>query len=380
LFKLELSVHFDHGQISVFCRLGLMLRSLTFSFVYISALARTAYSAQSFTSYFHQLFHHNKSESLLSSLSLVFLSRELSLNSCIMALESRKGSSTIASTNKAINIARPIRSVQAQSPPRSFKIFTFTDSRRETVADALSHLLPSDTSSPTPTGEHVMIQDDNEETGPGTSPLIPVHSPLTPAIEEDATAGAEASPIDEQLIQQHSPTRNKRKRKAGSPVPVTPPPRRVRKKKSVTTSGGNAPAPGLLANLARNIENVSNIESSSYIESSSNIETSTTSVIDVTEPGPDVEQPSHDSVDNALERAASDKSNAKDVLDKTLAVAHNLLKRQRVLIHDYDAFDVKTYSPRGHVDEGTVALREFTDILRTGLYEMEEHISELADL
>jgi hypothetical protein len=374
LFKLELSVHFDHGQISVFCRLGLMLRSLTFSFVYISALARTAYSAQSFTSYFHQLFHHNKSESLLSSLSLVFLSRELSLNSCIMALESRKGSSTIASTNKAINIARPIRSVQAQSPPMSFKTFNFTDSRRETVADALSHLLPSDTSSPTLTGEPIMVQDSYEETGPGTSPLTPVPSPLTPAIEEDATAGAEDSPINEELIQQHSPTRNNRKRKAGSSVPVTPPPRRVRKKKSVTTSGGNAPAPGLLANLARNIEN------SSTIESPSNIETSTTSVVDVTEPELDVEEPSHDFVDNVLERATSDKSTAREVLDKTLAIAHNLLKRQRVLIHDYDAFDVKTYSPRGHVDKGTVALREFTDILRTGLYEMEEHISELADL
>jgi hypothetical protein len=224
-----------------------------------------------------------------------------------------------------------------------------------------------------------MIQDDNEETGTGTSPLTPVPSPLTPAIEEDATAGAEASPIDEQRIQQHSPTRNKRKRNASPSNPVTPP-RRVRKKKSVTTSGGNAPAPGLLANLARNIENFGNVESSSYIESSSNIETSTTSVIDVTEPGLGVEEPSHDSVDNALERAASDKSNAKDVLDKTLAIAHNLLKRQRVLIHDYDAFDVKTYSPMGHVDEGTVALREFTDVLRTGLHEMEEHISELADL
>jgi hypothetical protein len=297
-----------------------------------------------------------------------------------MALESRKGGSTIASCNKAINIARPIRSIQAQSPPRSFKTFAFDDSNRETVADALSHLLPSDTQSSAVTGEPIMVQDSYEETGPGTSPLTPVPSPLTPAVEEDADAGADASPMEEIHAQQHSPTRNKRKRTASSSTPVTPPPRRIRKKISAITTNGEAPAPGLLADLARNIENFGNVESSSYIESSSNIETSTTSVIDVTEPGLGVEEPSHDSVDNALERAASDKSNAKDVLDKTLAIAHNLLKRQRVLIHDYDAFDVKTYSPMGHVDEGTVALREFTDVLRTGLHEMEEHISELADL
>jgi hypothetical protein len=74
-------VHYESGQISVSCRLELMLRSLTFSFVYISALARIAFGAQSFTSDFHQFFHHNNSESLLSSLSLVFLSCKLSLNS-----------------------------------------------------------------------------------------------------------------------------------------------------------------------------------------------------------------------------------------------------------------------------------------------------------
>jgi hypothetical protein len=232
----------------------------------------------------------------------------------------------------------------------------------------------------------MMVQDSYEETGPGTSPLTPVPSPLTPAIEEDADAGAEASPINQERTQQHSPTRNNRKRKANSSVPVTPPPRRVRKKTGVATAGGKAPAPGLLANLARNIEkssnieNTSNIEESSNIESSSNIGSSGTSVAVITESDPPVIDSTQTSIDDTLNHTAFDKSNAKDILDKTLASAHNLLKRQRVLIHDYDAFDVKTYSPRGHVDEGTVALREFTDVLRTGLYEMEEHISELADL
>jgi hypothetical protein len=291
-----------------------------------------------------------------------------------MVPKSGNCSSTIASSDKAINIARPIRSVQPVSISRSLKTFTFTDSSRETVADALSHLLPPDTSSSTPTGECVVTQDNNGESGSQESPLAPLPSPLTPIFEKDATAGAKASPVNQERAQQYSPTRNKRKRDVSSSTPVTPPPRRVRKKTSTITTGGSAPAPGLLANLARNIENSSNIQSSSNIESSS------TFVAEVTEGNPFITDPTQPSVDETFHHAESNNSNAKDVLDKALATAHKLLKRQRVLIHDYDAFDVKTYSPRGHVDGGTVALREFTDISRTGLYRMEECIGELADL
>lgn len=265
---------------------------------------------------------------------------------------------TVANNANAINVARPVRSAKRPSLPSSWKTFTYSQSDRETVADALSHLVPTTTSSSALTAEAITIQDSDEEGGPRGSPLTPVTASLTPLVEVDATAGAETNSIEEQRTQQYLPITNSRKLKASPSVPVIPPPRRVRKK----TTDATAPAPGLLANLARNIE------------------TSSASVAAVTESDPLANDSTHVSADGVLESATSDNSNAKDILNKALTTASTLLKRQRVLIHDYDAFDIRTYSPKGHVDEGTVALREFTDTLRNGLFEMEECLGELADL
>ena len=268
---------------------------------------------------------------------------------------------TVANNANAINVARPVRSRQSQhshSLVRSFQAFAYSDPSRETVADALSHLLPTTTSDSATTEDAIDIQDSDEEAGPRGSPLTPVPSTSTLVVEADTTAGAEVSPVNDTLTQQHSPVTNNRKRNASPSIPVTPPPRRVRKK----NTDAMAPAPGLLANLARNIENTN------------------TSVAAITEDHTATNNSTHASADDVLESTADDKTSAKEILNKALTIASTLLKRQRVLIHDYDAFDIKTYSPRGHVDEGTVALREFTDTLRNGLFEMEECISELADL
>jgi hypothetical protein len=268
---------------------------------------------------------------------------------------------TVANNANAINVARPVRSGQSQhshSLVKSFQAFTYSDASRETVADVLSHLLPTTSSDPATTGDTIEIEDSDEEAGPRGSPLTPVASLLSPAIEVDATAGAEVKSINDALTQQRSPISNKRKRKGSPSIPVTPPPRRVIKQNIDAT----APAPGLLANLARNIEN------------------SNPAIAAITEDDTTTNDSTQDPADNALESTADDKASAKEILNKVLTIASILLKRQRVLIHDYDAFDIKTYSPRGHVDEGTVALREFTDTLRNGLFEMEKCIGELADL
>jgi hypothetical protein len=268
---------------------------------------------------------------------------------------------TVANNASAINVARPVRSGQSQhshSLVKSFQAFTYSDASRETVADALSHLLPTTTLDPATTGDAVEIQDSDDEAGPRGSPLTPVPSTSTLVVEADATAGAEVSPINETRSQQLSPNTNKRKRNVSPSTPVTPPPRRVRKK----TTNATAPAPGLLVNLARNIE------------------MSNTTIAAITEEDTTTNDSTQYQVDNALESTADDKAIAKEILNKALTIASTLLKRQRVLIHDYDAFDIKTYSPRGHVDGGTVALREFTDTLRNGLFEMEECIGELAEL
>lgn len=105
-----------------------------------------------------------------------------------------------------------------------------------------------------------MDQGNEEGAEPYRSPLAPVFSPLSSVVEEDATAGAECSPINDQHTQQKPPTRNKRKRNTSPSIPVTPPPRRVRKKTAATIGGkvsAPAPAPGLLVKLVRSIASAS---------------------------------------------------------------------------------------------------------------------------
>lgn len=278
-----------------------------------------------------------------------------------MASVSRKHSITISSNDKAINLARPVRARQPHSLPKSSEIFSRINSGRGTVADALSHLFPAGALSSTTTQESAVDRDNEEGVEPHESPLAPVFSPLSPVIEEETTAGDERSLTNDQYAQQQPLTRNKRKRNTGSSVPVTPPQRRVRKKTGAATTRKKAPAPAphSLGKLVCSIATAS-------LEDTSDLQL--------------VEDSIHGFVNEELDSPAPKEQNAKDILDKALAIAHDLLKRQRVLIHDYDAFDVKTYSPRGHFDEGTLALRGFRDVLRSGLYDLEERIGELADL
>jgi hypothetical protein len=176
-----------------------------------------------------------------------------------MASVSRKRGTTISSNDKAINLARPVRASQPHLRSKPLEVASHTESGRETVADALLHLFPAEVPSSTTTQEPTMDQDNEEEVGPHGSPLAPVFSPLSPVVEEDATAGAERSPINDQHTQQQPSTRNKRKRNTSPSTPVTPPQRRVRKKTGTATTGEKAPAPapGLLSKLVRSIASAS---------------------------------------------------------------------------------------------------------------------------
>ncbi|KAK5999563.1 hypothetical protein QM012_005416 [Aureobasidium pullulans] len=68
------------------------------------------------------------------------------------------------------------------------------------------------------------------------------------------------------------------------------------------------------------------------------------------------------------------------VIHNISVTARQLLHRQRVLIHDYDTFDVQTYNPGIHVDPGTAALRHFVGIPREGLNKMEADLAALDGL
>ncbi|KAI5208340.1 hypothetical protein E4T38_02887 [Aureobasidium subglaciale] len=70
----------------------------------------------------------------------------------------------------------------------------------------------------------------------------------------------------------------------------------------------------------------------------------------------------------------------KRVVANISEAAHKLLYRQRVLIHDYEKFDVQTYNPRGRLDPGTKDLRDFVEVLRKDLASMEEALGELNDV
>ncbi|KAH0290439.1 hypothetical protein M436DRAFT_80668 [Aureobasidium namibiae CBS 147.97] len=299
-----------------------------------------------------------------------------------MASSSKEGQSAVANSASAINVARPIRSGRPRSLSTPHKIFTYDprslesaavsplilsespkDRRRETVAEALSHLIPTMTPDAATTGQAIATFDFEEAAGPRGSPLTPTASPQVVSVEEDATTGAEASPIKQNLHQQHSTIGLKRK--ANDAILITPPRRQRQKTNAVVTtptSNGDAPPPDLLVNLSRNVQH--------FIPSD----------------WPDCE---HDPLaygmslglsNDSFKLATSDKDKAEEIIDKILAVSSRLLKRQRVLIHDYDIFDSQTYKPVGRLDEGTRALRHFTGTLRTGLEDMEQCIGELANL
>ena len=135
-----------------------------------------------------------------------------------MASSSKEGQSAAANSAAAINVARPIRSGRPRALSTPHKIFTYdprsldsdvvsplilaessNDRPRETVADALSHLIPTMTPEAATTGQTIATFDFEEVAGPRGSPLTPVASPQDAFVEEDATAGAEASPIKQNL-------------------------------------------------------------------------------------------------------------------------------------------------------------------------------------
>lgn len=280
-----------------------------------------------------------------------------------MTPKSKEHQRAIASGANAINFARPVRSAQSHSLEQKFKTFTYDDRHRDSVPGPLSQLMPATTPNSATIGQKVATIDIGEVEGPRGSPLTPVASPQVPLVEEDATAGAEASPTKQNLQQQHSAIG--RKRKANDAVPVTPP-RRLRQKidtiVTTPTSDADAPAPDLLANLSRNVKHFIPSNLPDY------------------EHDPITYGMSLDPFNHSFKLATSDKDKAEEIIDKILAVSSRLLKRQRVLVHDYDSFDSQTYKPIGHVDVSTKALRHFTDTVRTGLEDMERCMGELADL
>lgn len=271
--------------------------------------------------------------------------------------------SAITSSANAINMARPVRSGRPRSLPMPHKTFTYSLGGDQTVADVLAHLIPAEIPAPAMDEEPTVVADSDEVAGPRGSPLTPVASPQILFVEEDATAGAEASPVKQTLPQQ--PPVIGHKRKADHFVPITPP-RRVRKKSDhvIPTSSSNqeAPAPEVLANLSRNVKHFTPVNWPDY------------------EHEPLAYGMSLGLFSGSFKLDASDKDKAEDIVNNILDVASRLLKRQRVLVHDYDTFDSQTYKPMGHVDEGTKALRHFTSTVRTGLEDMEKCIGELADL
>ena len=260
--------------------------------------------------------------------------------------------------------------------------------------------------------------------GPRGSPLTPVASPQISFVEEDATAGAEASPVKQNRTQQYAPIR--RKRKADHGILITPP-RRIHKKidsvNTASTGTRKRPTPGLLAFSTRNVENSdAHVDTFTQVDSppKDSIYDSVDDTLDAIAPDDDAtpassnnaEAPAPEVLANlsrnvqhftpsywpdnehdpfaygmslepfngSFKLPTSDKEKAEEIINKILAVSSRLLKRQRVLVHDYDTFDSRTYRPVGRLDEGTRALRQFTSTLRTGLDDMEKCIGQLADL
>lgn len=281
-------------------------------------------------------------------------------------------------------MARPVRSGRPRSLTTPLKTFTYdyrsrdtvedtlspfspaesSDERnRETVADVLAHLIPAETSSPAIDEEPIVVVNNDEEPGPRGSPLTPVASPQISFVGDDATAGAEVSPIEHNFHQQRPAIG--RKRKANDAIPVTPP-RRMRQKTSTVattpTSNGNAPAADLMANLGENVR------------------TWPTSVDHYLEQEPLADHFPRDPFTNVFKIAEVDKTQAKNSINKILNVASKLLKSQRELIHKYDTFELNTYKPMGRLGKGTEQLRDFTGRLRCDLEDMEKYMGQLADL
>ncbi|KAH0281410.1 hypothetical protein KCU91_g239, partial [Aureobasidium melanogenum] len=314
----------------------------------------------------------------------------------------------------AINVARPVRAGRRLSSGLSHQSFDTTES----VADALAHLLPAaQVHSSRPVTGTVVIEDSDNEAEPSTypvtpktTPIAPPFSPLTPVrVNNEVGAAAEMGSVRDTDTPERSPTRNSKKRKAGADISVTPPPRKLRLRsrqttatsettskpasktfrapKSASTPKGKAPTAAAVESTGQS--STSSGDSATVLESAD--------VLKITNPlislARNIDDPNafinavnesdsitHDS-DESLPANATDNMSATERVRHNLSViGHQLLRGQRVLIHDYDTFDVQTYNPGVQVDAGTVALRQSVVILREGLSDMESILASLDDL
>ncbi|KAG9853650.1 hypothetical protein KCU98_g2880, partial [Aureobasidium melanogenum] len=335
-----------------------------------------------------------------------------------MASDSKVRYAAVNGSPNAINVARPVRAGRQRSSLQSHRSFNTDQSGSETVADALAHLLPAAQVHSSRT-ETIVVEDSDNEAGPSTypvtpmtSPIAPVFSPLTPVhVDDQVGAAAEISAVRDKNTPEHSPTRKSKKRKASADVPVIPPPRQLRLKtrcttatfkttskskessapkttkasKSASTTKGKNSTEGIPGILNRTIvpetstrlhpgnlfppppdprraptifdemrrAGRANQTTNPLITLARNIENPGTFINAVTESDSLTLDP-----DKSLSGNATDNMSASErVIHNITVTARQLLRRQRVLIHDYDTFDVQTYSPGVRVDAGTAALR-----------------------
>ncbi|CAD0100811.1 unnamed protein product [Aureobasidium mustum] len=347
-----------------------------------------------------------------------------------MVSNSKNCSGAVNGSSNAINLARPVRSNRNCSLPQSRHTFAFDDSDRETVADALAHLLPAaEVRHSSTTTDPVMMNDSNSETESSASPLAPSFSPLTPARTNGyAIIDPEIPPLCDKHIQDgRSPDPKLNKRKASADIPVTPPPRHLRQKTSRTTttfkpvskpkssSAPKATAASKTTSAATTkkaktpaVQKTSQaLFSSGDYPEPRNLEGSLPVFFDEVRGVPRASQSANpfialarniqspdafitaaaeaDSItlgsDDRIGASTTDNMSASQrAIHDISTTAHQLLRRQRVLIHDYDTFDVQTYNPSTRVDRGTAALRQFVGILREGLNNMEADLAALDGL
>ncbi|KAG9605857.1 hypothetical protein KCU77_g375, partial [Aureobasidium melanogenum] len=331
-----------------------------------------------------------------------------------MASDSKVRCGAVNDSPSAINVARPVRAGRRLSSGLSHQSLDTTES----VADALAHLLPAaQVHSSRPVTETVCIEDRDNEAEPSaypvtpkTDPIAPPFSPLTPVrVNDEVGAGAEMGSVRDKNNPERSPTRKSKKRKADADIPVTPPPRKLRLRSRQTTTTSETtwkPAPKILKALKSASTTKGKNSTAPVVESTGQTSTSSgneptvvgrADISKITNPlialARNIEDPNAfidaviesdsitlDSDERLPTNATENMSTTERVRHNLSVIEHQLLRRQRILIHDYDTFDVQTYNPGVQVDAGTVALRQFVGILREGLSDMESILAALDDL
>ncbi|KAH0339833.1 hypothetical protein KCU81_g7088, partial [Aureobasidium melanogenum] len=324
-----------------------------------------------------------------------------------MASNSKVRSRSVNDRPNAVNVARPVRA-RRRSSQQSQQSSNADESSHKTFADAIAHLLPAAgvvSNSRTAT-EPVVIEDSDDEAESSAypvtpvSPVAPTFSPLTPAGVNDEVG---ADSVREKNTPERSPTRKSKKRKATEEIPATPPPRRLRlrSRQSTATSKTTSepkktPIPILKAPKSASTTKgkgraVSAAESTAQIATSSADDSTVlegANVPQITNPllalARNIQNPSdfiHSIIESDALTLDSDQRGPSNAAEKMSALkrrrnriamlVHQMLRRQRALIHSYDTYDVQTYNPGDSVDPSTAALRYFVGVLREGLDEVE---------